>query len=61
MFSPTFTNDEYVFLERTLNEHQLDYLNYMLGSITSSSSMNHTHTRAHTTAESHTLCLPAVS
>lgn len=32
----------------TLNEQQLDYLNYMLGSITSSGSMTHIHTRAHT-------------
>lgn len=34
----------------TLNEQQLDYLNYMLGSITSSGSMTHIHTHARTQA-----------
>lgn len=42
----------------TLNEQQLDYLNYMLGSITSSGSMTHIHTRAHrpVLSHAHTLC-----
>lgn len=42
----------------TLNEQQLDYLNYMLGSITSSGSMTHIHTRAHrpVLSQAHTLC-----
>lgn len=48
-----------LFSQKALNEQQPDYLNYMLGSIASSSSMNHT--RTHITAEAHTLCLPSVS
>lgn len=44
----------------TLNEQKLDYLNYMLGSITSSGSMTHIHTHTHThrpgLSHAHTLC-----
>lgn len=37
----------------TLNEQQLDYLNYMLGSITSSGSMTHIRTQASTESRTH--------